>query len=166
MQRITKRFLFAGAALALVFTVASTAPRHQVEAKPNTGVAAFLNKLTGGTWGGSTRIRLKNGKTQSARCRVRYTSSGTTWTQQISCGVINSRATFFVSGNRITGSWRETYYGAGGKFGGSGTGSSLSLSFSGSAGGSMSISGSSSAHTVRLSVTRPQPFSTTVSLRR
>ena len=165
MQRITKRFLFAGAALALVFTVASTSPRHQVEAKP-AGVAAFLNKLTGGTWGGSTRIKLKNGKTQSARCRVRYTSSGSTWTQQISCGVINSRATFFVQGNRISGSWRETYYGAGGNFSGSGSASSLSLSFAGSAGGSMRISGGSSSHTVSLSVTRPQKFATTVSLRR
>ena len=166
MQAITKRCLVAGAAMALVVAVASTTPRHRVEAKPSTGAAAFLNKLTGGTWSGSTRIRLKNGKTQSARCRVRYTTSGSTWTQKISCGVINSVATFFVSGNRVSGSWRETYYGAGGKVSGSGTGSSLSLSFSGSAGGSMRISGGSSSHSVRLNVTRPQNFTTSVALRR
>lgn len=126
----------------------------------------------GGTWSGSGHVRLENGRSEAIRCTANYVprSGGAGLGLSLRCASpsnrIELRASLSVSGSRVSGSWEERSFNAGGSVSGRAVGGSLRLRFRGSISGSMLVrtAGRSQSISVRTDGSALQGVS--VSLRR
>jgi hypothetical protein len=99
-----------------------------------------------GTWSGSGRIRLEDGKTEGLKCKAYYLSKdgGTELGLALRCASasnkIELRATLAASGNRVSGSWEERTFNASGSVTGHASDNRINLSIAGGGfNGSMAV---------------------------
>ncbi|MGH1420027.1 MAG: hypothetical protein ACRBCJ_14315 [Hyphomicrobiaceae bacterium] len=98
-----------------------------------------------GTWSGSGKVRLSNGKSEKLRCKAYYTnkSGGTNLGMSIRCAStsnkFNLRAKLSYAGGKVSGSWTETNYNASGALSGRASTSKINVSIQGGISGSMSV---------------------------
>lgn len=117
--------------------------------------AAALGSL-GGAWRGSGRMRLGGGKTERLRCRAYYRprAGGTRLGMAIRCASasykIELRSQLAVRGRRVTGSWEERTFNAGGRILGTSRPGRLTLAVSGSVNAKLLISYRGRTQSVRL----------------
>ncbi len=110
-----------------------------------------------GTWSGSGQIKLSDGRSERLSCRAFYNprDGGAGMGIAIRCASqsykIELRSSLALAGGRVTGTWEERSFNAGGSISGSAAPGSLDMAFSGSTTGAMSISYSGS--TQRVSIT-------------
>jgi hypothetical protein len=108
-----------------------------------------------GSWGGSGTFNLNDGSSERIQCNAYYTGGGNQLGMAIRCKSSSSnieiRSKLNKSGNRISGSWEERTYNAGGSASGSATGSRISLQISGGVTGQMTVSYSKTRQTVSIS---------------
>jgi hypothetical protein len=99
-----------------------------------------------GNWSGGGQVRLLDGRSERLSCRATYrpSASGTNLGFSIRCASqsykIELRSSLQYAGGRLSGTWEEVSYNAGGQMSGKASAGSLSLSFSGTLTGSMSVS--------------------------
>jgi hypothetical protein len=111
----------------------------------------------GGRWAGSGQVRLEAGQTEALRCTASYVprGGGSALGLSLRCASasnrIELRASLSARGSRVSGSWEERSFNAGGDIAGLASGGSLRLRFSGSISGSMLVTtaGSSQSISVR-----------------
>jgi hypothetical protein len=90
-----------------------------------------------GSWSGSGRIRLDDGKTEGLKCKAYYLpkDGGAELGLALRCASasnkIELRATLAASGNRVSGSWEERTFNASGSVTGHATDSRINLSIAG-----------------------------------
>ncbi len=108
-----------------------------------------------GSWGGSGSFNLTNGTSERIQCNAYYTGGGTQLGMAIRCkspsSNIEIRSKLNKSGDRISGTWEERTYNAGGNASGSASGSRISLQISGGVSGSMSVSYTKTRQSVSIS---------------
>lgn len=108
-----------------------------------------------GSWGGSGSFRLNDGSSERVQCNAYYTGGGSQLGMAIRCKSpsqnIEIRSKLNKSGNRISGTWEERTYNAGGNASGSASGDRISLQISGGVSGQMSVSYSKSRQSVSIS---------------
>lgn len=116
---------------------------------------AFL-KLSG-TWSGSGKIQLQDGKSEALKCRAFYTpkEAGATLGLAIRCASasnkIELRANLNQKSGAIEGMWEERTFNAAGSVTGKLTANRMTLSISGGAfQGTMSVSITGERHTVSI----------------
>lgn len=136
-----------GVASALAFTVLGAAAPAMAQADVS-GLA--------GNWAGGGQVRLTDGRSERLSCRANYSSreGGQGLRLSIRCASpsykIDLRSSLAFAGNRVSGSWEERSFNAGGAISGSASTGSLRLSFSGSADGSLSVSYGGSSQQVSI----------------
>jgi len=90
-----------------------------------------------GSWSGSGRIKLEDGKTESLKCKAYYLpkGGGAELGLALRCASasnkIELRANLTSSGNRVSGSWEERAFNAAGTVSGSASDNRLNLSING-----------------------------------
>jgi hypothetical protein len=90
-----------------------------------------------GSWSGSGRIRLEDGKTEGLKCKAYYLpkGGGAELGLALRCASasnkIELRANLTASGNRISGSWEERAFNATGTVSGNASDNRLNLSING-----------------------------------
>jgi hypothetical protein len=110
-----------------------------------TAQAASAFAGLGGSWSGSGHIHLEGGRREAIQCSASYVprSGGTAIGLALRCaspsGRIELRASLQARGTRVSGTWEERSYNAGGDVAGMSSGNSLRLRFSGSLSGAMQV---------------------------
>lgn len=138
------------------------------------GQAAAQGELSGlaGSWAGAGQIRLSDGRGERLSCRASYNprDGGSSLGMSIRCASqsykIELRSSLSLAGGRVTGSWEERTYNAGGSISGTSTAGSLRLSFSGTMGGSISVSYGGSNQQVSIRTSGSEFASISLSLKR
>ncbi len=99
-----------------------------------------------GSWSGSGRIKLEDGKTEGLKCKAYYLAKGggAELGLALRCASasnkIELRANLTSSGNRVSGSWEERAFNAAGTVSGSASDNRINLSISGGGfSGSMAV---------------------------
>ena len=98
-----------------------------------------------GSWSGSGQIRLDNGSSEQLSCKALYNpkESGATLGMSLRCASqsykIELRSTLAYEGGRVTGSWEERTFNAGGEVTGRASAGAINLVFSGNVSGSLSV---------------------------
>lgn len=152
-----------GLAAALAATPALLAPSASAE--------SVLGGLAG-TWSGGGQIRLADGRSERLTCRAFYNSrdGGNGLGIALRCASqsykIELRSSVRLSGGRVSGTWEERSFNAGGEITGSASSGSLRLSFSGTMTGSMSVSYAGSSQRVSISTAGGELSSVSLSLSR
>ena len=117
-----------------------------------------------GTWSGSGKVRLSNGKSEKLRCKAYYTnkSGGTNLGMSIRCAStsnkFNLRAKLSYSGGTVSGSWSETNYNASGALSGKASNSKIRVSVQGGISGSLSVSINGRSQRVSMSTSGDSAF--------
>lgn len=138
------------------------------------GPAAAENEFSGlaGSWSGGGQISLADGRSERLSCRANYLpkDGGSSLGLSIRCASqsykIELRSSLKVAGSRVSGSWEERSFNAGGSVTGSSTSGSLRLAFSGTMDGSMSVSYGGSSQQVSIRTTGGELSGVSLSLRR
>lgn len=109
----------------------------------------------GGSWSGSGSATFEGGQKERLSCNGYYRNEGgTKLSLALRCASPSNkfevRGDLSYSGGKVSGSWEERTYNAGGTASGSASDSGVSLSFSGSATGSMRVSVSGSSQSVAI----------------
>jgi hypothetical protein len=130
--------------MAAVAAIAGFATASPVSAQSALGGLA-------GTWSGGGQIKLDNGSTERLTCRAYYKPRDAGLGLALRCASasyrIELRSALGVKGNRLSGTWEERSFNAGGSISGSSSAGALHLSFSGTMSGSLSVRyGGSSQH--------------------
>ncbi len=126
----------------------------------------------GGTWSGSGKVRLENGRSEAIRCNANYVprSGGTTLGLSLRCASssnrIELRASLTLNGSRVSGEWEERSFNAAGRISGQASDSNLRLRFSGSIEGSMVVTTSGGSQSISVRTDASALQGVTVSLRR
>jgi hypothetical protein len=137
--------------VALVSMPAESATKKKAAPKGTGNPFVLLN----GYWtGGGTVIPLK-GNAEKVSCRVTYSVSGSSVTQNMRCAgtdyKFNTSSKLNYSGGKISGSWSETTYDASGTVSGTASGNTVHARISGDKfSGRMSINVSGSRHTINI----------------
>jgi hypothetical protein len=161
MSKALRSTCGAGAALA-IFTLGAVAP---VQAQ---------SELSGlaGSWSGGGQIRLTDGRYERLSCRASYNprEGGNALGMSIRCASqsykIELRSSLNLSAGRVSGSWEERSFNAGGSVSGTSAAGALRLSFSGTMGGSISVSYGSSSQQVSIRTSGSEFSSISLSLKR
>lgn len=109
-----------------------------------------------GSWSGGGQIKLSDGRSERLTCRASYNprEGGSSMGLALRCASqsykIELRSSLRVAGGRVSGTWEERSFNAGGAIAGSASNGALRLSFSGSMSGSMSISYGGSSQRVSI----------------
>jgi hypothetical protein len=112
-----------------------------------------------GTWSGSGRIRLDDGKTEGLKCKAYYVpkSGGSELGLALRCASASSkielRANLASSGNRLSGSWEERTFNASGRVSGHASENRINLSINGGGGfaGSMAVTTNGNSQVISVS---------------
>lgn len=144
-QSFVRRFAIACAAMAASLAL------------PDMAAAGALDGLDG-SWAGAGSATFDGGSREKLRCNGYYRSGGDNLSMAIKCASaagakIELRGTMKNSGGKVSGSWEERTYNAGGVISGSATSGSLKVGISGTINGNMSVSFSPSSQTVAISTT-------------
>lgn len=99
-----------------------------------------------GTWSGSGRISLSDGKTETLKCKAYYTpkANGLEIGLALRCASASNkvelRATLTAAGNRVSGSWEERTFNASGTVAGQASSGAMKLRIDGGGfSGSMAV---------------------------
>jgi hypothetical protein len=88
-----------------------------------------------GTWAGNGTIKLENGQTEAVKCKAYYTDKAPGLGVAVRCASsaskIDLRATLATAGAKVTGTWEERQFNAGGSLTGAAVGNKLSLDMDG-----------------------------------
>ena len=112
-----------------------------------------------GSWTGGGQIRLDDGKSERLTCRALYNAkdSGASLGLSLRCAStsykIELRSSLQYDGGRISGSWEERTFNAGGEVSGKAANGAMVLAFSGNVTGSMSVTYGGASQTVSLKTT-------------
>jgi hypothetical protein len=124
---------------------------------PSAAAADTLFSTLNGTWSGAGQIRLEGGSTESLKCRAFYTAKddGAGLGLAIRCAStsnkIELRANLVHAGGRISGSWEERQFNAGGSVSGQASSSRVTLAIEGGGvSGSMTVSLSGGTQSVSI----------------
>jgi hypothetical protein len=126
----------------------------------------------GGSWAGSGRVRLDAGQTEALRCTANYVprGGGSGLGLSLRCASasnrIELRANLSVRGGRVSGSWEERSFNAGGDLSGLASGGSLRLRFSGTISGSMLVTTAGNSQSISVRTDNSALQGVNVSLRR
>jgi hypothetical protein len=126
----------------------------------------------GGTWSGSGKVRLENGRSERIRCNANYVprSGGSRLGFSLRCASpsnrIELRARLTSSGSRVFGSWEERSFNVAGSVSGRASAGSLRLRFSGSLEGSMVVTTSGGSQSISVRTEASALRGVSVSLRR
>jgi hypothetical protein len=126
----------------------------------------------GGSWSGSGRVRLDAGQTEALRCTANYVprSGGSGLGLSLRCASasnrIELRANLSARGGRVSGSWEERSFNAGGDLSGLASGGSLRLRFSGTISGSMLVTTAGNSQSISVRTDNSALQGVNVSLRR
>jgi len=111
-----------------------------------------------GSWSGSGRIRLEDGKTEGLKCKAYYLpkGGGAELGLALRCASasnkIELRANLTSSGNRVSGSWEERAFNATGSVSGHASGNRLNLSIDGGGfSGSMAVTTTGKSQAIAVS---------------
>ena len=122
-------------------------------ATPGQAQQAGLSGLAG-NWSGGGQIMLSDGSKERVTCRAYYSPRDGGMGLALRCASqsykIELRSALRVNGGRVTGTWEERSYNAGGAISGSSASGALHLSFSGSMSGSMNVSYGASSQRVSI----------------
>lgn len=125
-----------------------------------------------GRWSGGGSIRLSDGTSERLTCRATYSprQGGAGLGLSLRCASqsykIELRSSLAVSGNRVSGTWEETQFNAGGSIAGQAADGSLRLSFSGTMTGTLSVSYGASQQRVSITTSGGGLSSVSLSLSR
>ncbi len=113
-----------------------------------------------GSWKGSGRVRLEDGRSERLSCRGHYSrKGGSELTIAIQCqseaNTIDMHGHIASEGGRLSGNWEERTYGAEGELSGVVSASKISLRITGQVSGSMVVSLSGATHQVAISTAGP-----------
>lgn len=109
-----------------------------------------------GTWSGGGQLKLSDGRSERLTCRAFYSprEGGSGLGLALRCASqsyrIELRSSMRVAGGRVSGTWEERSFNAGGAISGSAGSGSLHLAFSGTMSGSMSVSYGASSQRVSI----------------
>ncbi|CAN0390326.1 unnamed protein product, partial [Phaeothamnion confervicola] len=109
-----------------------------------------------GSWSGGGQLRLDDGRTERLSCRANYSprDGGSGLGMSIRCASqsykIELRSSMRVDSGRVSGTWEERSFNAGGSLSGRSTSGQLSVSFIGSMSGSLSVSYGGSSQRVSI----------------
>lgn len=111
-----------------------------------------------GTWSGSGRIRLEDGKTEGLKCKAYYVpkGDGSELGLALRCASasnkIELRANLESSGNRVSGSWEERVFNAAGSVSGHASDNRINLSINGGGfSGSMAVTTTGKSQVINVS---------------
>jgi hypothetical protein len=126
-----------------------------------TGVSAQAASPFGdlnGSWSGSGRIKLEDGKTEGLKCKAYYLpkGNGAELGLALRCASasnkIELRANLASSGNRVSGSWEERAFNAAGTVSGSASDNRINLSINGGGfNGSMAVTTTGKSQVISVS---------------
>ena len=124
---------------------------------PAAAQAGVLDSLDG-SWAGGGSALFDGGAKEKMRCNGYYKSGGDDLNMAIKCASaggakIELRGTMKNAGGKVSGSWEERTYNAGGVISGSAAPGTLKIGISGTINGSMSVAFSQSSQTVSISTT-------------
>jgi hypothetical protein len=126
-----------------------------------------------GTWSGSGRIRLDDGKTEGLKCKAYYLpkDGGTELGLALRCASasnkIELRANLAASGNRVSGSWEERTFNASGNVTGHASDNRINLSINGGGfNGSMAVTTTGKSQVISVSTNGIALRGVNVNLRR
>ena len=117
------------AAVAIVLGLFVAFPSGAAPAGPFDGLT--------GSWTGSGKVRLEDGKTEGLKCKAYYTpkSGGAALGLALRCASasnkIELRASLSSAGGRVSGDWEERSFNASGTVSGQASGDSIRLSING-----------------------------------
>ena len=109
-----------------------------------------------GSWAGSGQIRLQDGHSERLTCRALYNpkDGGSSMGLSLRCASpsykIELRSSLRYEGGRVSGSWEERTFNAGGSVSGKASAGAMQLSFSGNVSGTMSVTFGGSSQRVAL----------------
>lgn len=122
---------------------------------PSTTAMAQFSTLSG-NWSGTGQVKLDDGRTERVSCRAYYAprDGGSGLGLALRCASpsyrIELRSSLRAQGNKVSGTWEERSFNAGGAISGSSSGGTLSLSFSGTLNGSMVVNTSGASQRVSI----------------
>ncbi len=126
-----------------------------------------------GTWTGSGRINLEDGKSESLKCRAYYTpkANGAEMGLALRCASASSkvelRANLVSAGNQISGNWEERNFNASGTVAGEASPNQIKLGISGGGfSGSMAVTINGASQAISVSTQGVALKGVSVSLRR
>lgn len=119
--------------------------------------AGVLDTLDG-SWAGGGSATFDGGSKEKMRCNGYYKSSSENLNMAIKCASaggakIELRGTMTNAGGKVSGSWEERTYNAGGVIAGSAGPGNLKVGITGTINGNMSVSFSPSSQTVSINTT-------------
>ncbi len=138
------------------------------------GPVAAENEFSGlaGSWSGGGQIRLADGRSERLSCRANYLpkDGGSGLGLSIRCASqsykIELRSSLKLSGSRVSGSWEERSFNAGGSVTGSSASGLLRLAFSGTMDGSLSVTYGGSSQQVSIRTSSGELSAISLSLKR
>jgi hypothetical protein len=123
-----------------------------------------------GSWRGSGKIQLTDGRSERLTCNAYYTGGGHQLGMAIRCqsesSSVEIRSKLTLSGSRISGTWEERTFNASGTASGQASGNKIRLQVSGGVSGSMQVSLSGSRQSVSISTQGIALKSVTIALSR
>lgn len=150
-MRTSALFLLSPAALAVAGVAAGLALAPDVAVARGTPFSSIA-----GNWSGTGRLQLDGGRSETMSCRAYYNprDNGAGLGMAIRCASasykIELRSTLRYDGGRVSGTWEERNFNAGGNVSGRATDGSMNLSISGSVAGSMSVNFGATRQTVSI----------------
>ncbi len=107
-----------------------------------------------GSWSGGGTAHFEGGRTERVSCRANYNSGGSRLNLTLRCATqsanVNLHGALTAHGNRVSGDWSETSFGASGDAVGSASGGTMRLRLSGTAAGTLVVSTSGSSQSVSI----------------
>lgn len=107
-----------------------------------------------GSWSGSGVAHFEGGRNERVSCRANYNSGSTRLNLSLRCATqsanVNLQGALTAHGNRVSGDWSESSFGASGDAVGSASGGTMRLRLSGSASGTLVVSTSGSSQSVSI----------------
>lgn len=128
-------------AMCVVAVAAVAAGPGSTRAEPSIAFAGLA-----GTWSGGGQLRLDDGKTERLTCRASYLqrAGGDNLGLSIRCAStsykLELRSSLSHQGGKVSGTWEERNFNAGGELTGRAAAGALNLAFTGSVSGTLSVS--------------------------
>lgn len=123
-----------------------------------------------GSWSGGGTAHFEGGRSERVSCRASYNSGSTRLNLSLRCATqsanVNLHGALTAHGNRVSGDWSETSFGASGDAVGSASGGTMRLRLSGSASGTLVVSTSGSSQSVSITTSGVGLRGVSINLRR
>lgn len=123
-----------------------------------------------GSWSGGGTAHFEGGRSERMSCKAYYNGGGASLSLSLRCATqsanVHLQGSLAASGNRVSGAWSESSFGASGSAVGSASGGTMRLRLSGGASGTLVVSTSGASQNVSITTSGVALRGVSISLHR